>query len=202
MRVTALHCATLVGCASAASVRGSLSIPSGFDGSVVLNSQASTLEALVDASGHFAFHEVPKGGYLLEVYDTQRAWPTAWVRVHDDDAVDATLTHTKRALGSHPTLEPLLDKLEFFEKVEGFKLSSIFMNPMVLMMGVMLLLMFIMPRMMANMDPEELAAMQESMKTQGIAGMLSDPQLQKVVDKADERSRSEERGGASGKTKK
>ena len=103
MRVTALLC---VGCASAASVRGSLSIPSGFDGSVVLNSQASTLEALVDASGRFAFHEVPKGGYLLEVYDTQRAWPTAWVRVHDDDAVDSKSQRFARPVEVHLHLVP------------------------------------------------------------------------------------------------
>ena len=52
-------------------------------------------------------------------------------------------------------------KPTFFEKREGFKVSGMLMNPMVIMMGVTMLLMVVFPKMMANMDPEQLKEVQQ-----------------------------------------
>lgn len=84
----------------------------------------------------------------------------------------ALLSHSRQPLPFPLPLEPLVTKQTFFEKREGFQWSSYLMNPMVLMMGVSLLLMVVFPKMMANMDPEQLAEMKEMQKG-GITGMLS-----------------------------
>merc|ERR1711935_1214457 len=54
---------------------------------------------------------------------------------------------------------PVLVKPKWFEVRPPFQWTSMLMNPMVMMMGVTLLIMFAMPKMMANMDPEQLEEM-------------------------------------------
>ena len=63
-------------------------------------------------------------------------------------------------------------KLTFFEKREGFNWSGMLMNPMVLMMGFTLLIMVVFPKMMENMDPEQLKEMQKG----GVMEMLANPE--------------------------
>lgn len=43
-----------------------------------------------------------------------------------------------------------------FEKKEGMKMGGMFKSPMTIMMIVSFGLMFLLPKMMANMDPEQL----------------------------------------------
>merc|ERR1712032_89062 len=83
------------------------------------------------------------------------------------------MTHNKLPLPVPLPLEPLVANLNFFEKREGFKISSILMNPMALMMGVTLVIMLVMPKMMANMDPEQLKEMQQG----GLADMFNPEKL-------------------------
>jgi len=47
------------------------------------------------------------------------------------------------------------------------------MNPMVIMMGVTVLIMFVFPKMMANMDPDQLKEMQQMQSSMG-SGSLAD----------------------------
>ena len=77
--------------------------------------------------------------------------------------------------GRQDSEEPLVAKPVFFEKREGFKIGSILMNPMAIMMGVTLLIMAVMPKMMANMDPEQLKEMQQMQG--GIAEILNPEKL-------------------------
>ena len=111
------------------------------------------------------------------MYDTQRVWPTVRVDVSAKTAgkLRALVTHNRLPLPLPLPLEPLVAKPVFFEKREGFKVGSILMNPMAIMMGVTLLIMLVMPKMMANMDPEQLKEMQEMQG--GIADMLNPEKL-------------------------
>jgi len=84
----------------------------------------------------------------------------------------ALLTHSRQPLPFPLPLEPLVAKPTFFEKREGFNWGGMLMNPMVIMMGVTVMIMFVMPKMMANMDPEQLKEMQE-MQSGGLAAMLN-----------------------------
>lgn len=114
-------------------------------------------------------HQVPEGSFLLEVYDTQRSWPSVRVEVGQAlyGGASAVLVHKKQQLQLPMQLKPLLANPEFFEKRQGFQWSSIFMNPMMIMMAVTGVIMFVLPKMMANIDPEELKKMQDMQATQG-----------------------------------
>ena len=142
---------------------------------VVLNAGAYVCVPRQD--GSFVFHAIPPGSYLLEVYDTQRVWPTVRVDVSAKTAgkLRALVTHNRLPLPLPLPLEPLVTKPVFFEKREGFKIGSILMNPMAIMMGVTLLIMAVMPKMMANMDPEQLKEMQQMQG--GIADILNPEKL-------------------------
>lgn len=137
---------------------------------VVLNGGAYS--AIPRQDGSFKLHAVPPGTYLLEVMDTQSVWPTVRLDVSASapGKARALLTHSRQPLPFPLPLEPLVAKPTFFEKREGFNWSSMLMNPMVLMMGVTVLIMVVFPKMMSNMDPEQLKEMQQMQG--GLADML------------------------------
>jgi hypothetical protein len=112
------------------------------------------------------------------VLDAQSLWPTVRVEVSTTGKMRAQLSHTRMALQPPLLLEPLVAKPTFFEKREGFKWSSMLMNPMVIMMNFTVMIMFVMPKMMANMDPEQLKEMQEMQKG-GMMEMLTNPEKAK-----------------------
>mmetsp|Transcript_37525 Transcript_37525/g.65937 ORF Transcript_37525/g.65937 Transcript_37525/m.65937 type:complete len:102 (-) Transcript_37525:24-329(-) len=80
----------------------------------------------------------------------------------------------------------------FFEKREGFQWSSLLMNPMAIMMGVTLLIMVVFPKMMANMDPEQLKEMQQMQG--GIADMLNPEKLKEKQQQQLKEKRKDRRG--------
>ena len=85
----------------------------------------------------------------------------------------ALMTHNRLPLPFPIPIEPLVANPVFFEKREGFNWSGMLMNPMVLMMGVTVLIMFVFPKMMQNMDPEQLKEMQSG----GLADLLNPEKL-------------------------
>jgi hypothetical protein len=179
---------------------------SSFEGTLVV--EGSLMDTLVVLSGgaysamprqdgSFVFHSVAAGTYLLEVYDTQRTWPTVRIEVPAGGGVLATQTHDRKQMLLPIKLEPVLSKPQFFEKREGFKWSSLLMNPMMLMMLFTGGIMFVMPKMMANMDPEELKKMQEMQSQQSQLGWQDLFNPDKLKDKLDEK----ETGGKKKKIK-
>lgn len=138
--------------------------------------------AMPRQDGSFKLHHVAPGQYLLEVQDTQSVWPT--VRLDVSAAASgkarALLMHTRQPLPFPLPLEPLVAKPVFFEKREGFNWSQMLMNPMVLMMGVTVLIMFVMPKMMQSMDPEQLKEMQ-SMQG-GFSDLLNPDKLKEKME--------------------
>eukprot|EP00980_Cylindrotheca_fusiformis_P011647 scaffold2751_cov131-Cylindrotheca_fusiformis.AAC.14 len=57
-------------------------------------------------------------------------------------------------------------KYQYFEQRRGFSPFSMLKNPMVMMMIFSGVMMFVMPKMMEGMDPEEKAAMRKQMEAQ------------------------------------
>ena len=113
--------------------------------------------------------------------DTQSVWPTVRLDVSatSPGKARALLSHSRQPLPFPLPLEPLVAKPTFFEKREGFQWSSMFANPMMIMMVVTVGIMFVMPKMMANMDPEALKEMQEMQG--GMADFLNpDKQKEKL----------------------
>lgn len=119
--------------------------------------------AIPHQDGTFVFHSVPPGSYLLEVFDTQRIWPTVKIDVSAKQAgkLRALMTHNRLPLPLPLPIEPLVGAPSFFEKREGFKISSMLMNPMVIMMILTMFIMMAMPKMMQGLDEEQLKEMQE-----------------------------------------
>lgn len=66
----------------------------------------------------------------------------------------------------HPFLLQTHGSYEYFEKKPGFTIMSILSNPMILMGVVMVGMMFLMPKMMDNLDPEEKERMRKQMEMQ------------------------------------
>ncbi|KAJ4850009.1 hypothetical protein Tsubulata_016245 [Turnera subulata] len=80
--------------------------------------------------------------------------------------VQAALTETRRGL-SELVLEPLREE-QYYEIREPFSIMSVVKSPMGLMMGFMLVVVFLMPKLVENMDPEEMRRAQEEMRNQGL----------------------------------
>ncbi|KAL2926516.1 ER membrane protein complex subunit 7-like protein [Bienertia sinuspersici] len=93
------------------------------------------------------------------------------VSARNPGKVQAALTETRRGL-TELTLVPLREEY-YYEKREPFSLLSLVKSPMGLMVGFMLIVVFVMPKLMENMDPEEMRQAQEQMRSQGgLASLL------------------------------
>ncbi|KAH0865669.1 hypothetical protein HID58_082880, partial [Brassica napus] len=85
--------------------------------------------------------------------------------------VHATLTETRRSL-TELVLEPLREE-QYYEIREPFSILSIVKSPMGLMVGFMVVVVFLMPKLMENIDPEEMKQAQEEMRRQGVPSLSS-----------------------------
>ncbi|KAJ6354686.1 hypothetical protein OIU77_005315 [Salix suchowensis] len=128
---------------------------------------------LLRPDGYFSFHDVPAGTHLMEVDAIGYFFSPVRVDVSArfPGKVQATLTEKRRSL-SEMVLEPLKEE-QYYEIREPFSVMSVVKSPMGLMMGFMVLVMFVMPKLMENMDPEEMKRAQEEMRNQGVPSLAS-----------------------------
>ncbi|KAM0006122.1 putative ER membrane protein complex subunit 7 [Helianthus debilis subsp. tardiflorus] len=56
---------------------------------------------------------------------------------------------------------------------EPFNIMSIVKSPMGLMIGFMVVVVFLMPKLVENMDPEEIRKAQEEMRNQGVPSLAN-----------------------------
>ncbi|KAI3982122.1 hypothetical protein MKX01_019028 [Papaver californicum] len=127
---------------------------------VMLNGGQRT--SFLRPDGYFAFHNVPAGTHLIEVASVGFFFSPVRVDVsaRNPGKVQAALTETRRGL-TELVLEPLKEE-HYYEIREPFNVMSLLKSPMGLMMGFMVVVVFLMPKLMENMDPEELKRAQES----------------------------------------
>ncbi|OAY27414.1 ER membrane protein complex subunit 7 homolog [Manihot esculenta] len=123
--------------------------------------------------GYFSFYNVPAGTHLIEVAAIGYFFSPVRVDVSArfPGKVQAALTENRRGL-SELVLEPLSDE-QYYETREPFSIMSVVKSPMGLMVGFMLVVMFLMPKLMENMDPEEMRRAQEEMRQQGVPSLAS-----------------------------
>ncbi|CAL0327193.1 unnamed protein product [Lupinus luteus] len=123
--------------------------------------------------GYFSFHNVPAGTHLIEVAALGYLFSPVRVDVsaRNPGKIQAALTETRRGL-SEFVLEPLKGE-QYYEIREPFSIMSIVKSPMGLMMGFMLIVVFLMPKLMENIDPEEMKRAQEEMRNQGVPSLAS-----------------------------
>ncbi|KAG2691447.1 hypothetical protein I3843_08G010000 [Carya illinoinensis] len=123
--------------------------------------------------GYFSFHNVPAGTHLIEVDAIGYFFSPVRVDVsaRNPGKVQATLTENRRGL-NELVLEPLREE-QYYEIREPFSIMSLVKSPMGLMMGFMVVVMFLMPKLMENMDPEEMRRAQEEMRSQGVPSLAN-----------------------------
>ncbi|OAY53647.1 ER membrane protein complex subunit 7 homolog [Manihot esculenta] len=123
--------------------------------------------------GYFSFNNVPAGTHLIEVAAVGYFFSPVRVDVSArfQGKIQAALTENRRGL-SELVLEPLRDE-QYYEIREPFSIMSVVKSPMGLMMGFMLVVMFVMPKLVENMDPEEIRRAQEEMRQQGVPSLAN-----------------------------
>nr|AGT15918.1 hypothetical protein SHCRBa_179_G22_R_40 [Saccharum hybrid cultivar R570]AGT16392.1 hypothetical protein SHCRBa_181_K17_R_20 [Saccharum hybrid cultivar R570] len=140
---------------------------------VILNGGQRVTFARPD--GYFAFHNVPAGTHLIEVSSIGYFFSPVRVDIsaRNPGYIQAALTETRRVL-NELVLEPLKEE-QYYEVREPFSVLSLLKSPMGLMVGFMVLMVFVMPKLMENIDPEEMKQAQEQMRNNPVSfsGLLS-----------------------------
>ncbi|KAK3130916.1 hypothetical protein QOZ80_6BG0499610 [Eleusine coracana subsp. coracana] len=140
---------------------------------VILNGGQRVTFARPD--GYFAFHNVPAGTHLIEVSSVGYFFSPVRVDIsaRNPGYIQAALTETRRVL-NELVLEPLKEE-QYYEIREPFSIMSLLKSPMGLMVGFMVIMVFVMPKMMENIDPEEMRQAQEQMRNSPVSfsGLLA-----------------------------
>ncbi|XP_042470277.1 ER membrane protein complex subunit 7 homolog [Zingiber officinale] len=133
---------------------------------VILNGGQSI--TFTRADGYFSFHNVPAGTHLIEVAALGYFFSPVRVDIsaRNPGNIHAALTENRRVL-HELILEPLREE-HYYEIREPFSIWSVVKSPMGLMLGFTLLVIFVMPKLMDSIDPEEMKRAQEEMRAQGI----------------------------------
>nr|KJB06384.1 hypothetical protein B456_001G035100 [Gossypium raimondii] len=159
-------------------INGRVKIPQGFalpgktsNVKVILN--GGQIVTYLRPDGYFSFQNIPAGTHLIEVAAIGYFFSPVRVDVsaRNPGKVQAALTENRRGL-SELVLEPLRDE-QYYEIREPFSIMSVVKSPMGLMVGFMLVVVFLMPKLVENMDPEEMRRAQEEMRNQGVPSLAS-----------------------------
>ncbi|KAL5988069.1 hypothetical protein ACLOJK_035832 [Asimina triloba] len=123
--------------------------------------------------GYFSFHNVPAGTHLIEVSVTGYFFSPVRIDVsaRNHGKIQAALTENRKGL-NELVLEPLREE-QYYEIREPFSIMSLVKSPMGLMLGFMLIVVFLMPKLMESMDPEEMRRAQEEMRSQGVPSIAN-----------------------------
>jgi hypothetical protein len=115
----------------------------------------------VRQDGRFVLFGVEKGTYFMEIVDPNFYYKPLVIEVTDRgvDVYDGVPGQVRGKKTDHPiSLKP--DRpIAWFDKREPFSVMKLLYNPMVLMTGVTLLIVFLAPKM--QLDPEQMKEMRE-----------------------------------------
>ncbi|KAI9260538.1 hypothetical protein BDA99DRAFT_512410 [Phascolomyces articulosus] len=134
---------------------------------VSLNGDAYS--TLVKANGQFEITDVDTGSYMLEVHAIDYVFPRLRLDIDKEQGITrASYTGYGASFESrgYSVDQPLELRAKapaiYFVERKGFNVLAMFKNPMFLMIGFSALMMFVLPKLMANMDPEALKEMSQS----------------------------------------
>jgi len=122
--------------------------------------------ALTSIDGSFRFYDIPSGIYSLDVLDTRFLYSQLKLKVTAEDSTVTVVEYkypgAKRNTAEYPIELKPHSRIGYFQKREGFSIWKMIMgNPTMIMMAFMMGMIFFVPQMMKNMDPEQLKEMQE-----------------------------------------
>ena len=176
-RIAALAVATLLllgTClASAGAIKGRVDVGEIPGANLVVKCGADK-QAFVRKDGSFVIRDVEAGVHEVSVVDSLRFFSRSLVEVDDEGKVTRIVevqppTQPNQGPVRREVKSLLLKPLgvvDYFEKRQQMSIMSFFMNPMMIMMVFTLGVGMLMPKLMENLDPEELKQMQEQMAQQ------------------------------------
>jgi hypothetical protein len=121
--------------------------------------------------GTFAFYNVPPGVHLVDVHSHTLMFSQIKIQLLEDSmAAPKCIEYAYPGANKQPISHPLVltahARYEYFETRPGFSVFSLLRNPMLLMMLFSVGLMYVMPKLMENLEPEEQERMRASMEMQ------------------------------------
>jgi len=144
-------------------------------------------EAHLKRDGSFSIKKVPSGVYIFEIASNEYAFDRYWIDVNADAKVVRASKWTpgtqyeasSKFAAQYPLVLIPLGKYGYFTPREKFNWLSMIQNPMVLMPLLALGAMYVMPKMMEGLDPEELKEVQERQQRLlgGMTGANGGPQV-------------------------
>ncbi|XP_019249020.1 PREDICTED: ER membrane protein complex subunit 7 homolog isoform X2 [Nicotiana attenuata] len=132
-----------------------------------LSAKASNVKVILNGGQRVTFLR-PDGYFSLSLSGFQ---VRVDVSARNPGKVQAALTENRRSL-IELVLEPLSEE-QYYEIKEPFSIMSLVKTPVGLMIGFTLFVMFLMPKLAENMDPEEIRRTQEEMRNQGVPTLSS-----------------------------
>lgn len=162
--------------AAATSIEGKLEIPETASNKYLepLNSTLITLNdgefiTYSTSTNGFAFHNVPPGVHVLDVHSNKYQFSQVKVQIIEGEepkCIEYIYPGAAKRPISHPLTLYTNAEFKYFQKRPSFSFFAMFKNPMVLMMVVGVGMMFVMPQMMGNLDPEQKEQMKKQMEMQ------------------------------------
>jgi ER membrane protein complex subunit 7 len=121
--------------------------------------------------GSFVFYNVPPGIHLLDVHSHHLHFSQIKVQLLPDamdspKCIEYPFPGATKVVIQHPIHLKAHAKYEYFQPKQGFSPAALLKNPMMLMMLLSIGMMFLMPKMMENLEPEERERMQKQMAAQ------------------------------------
>lgn len=167
----------IIGCLSSAAaktIEGRLQFPDSaafnITSRIVLNHGELSTHSRAD--GSFALYNVPSGIHVLDVHSSVYHFPQIKIQLLEEDesaepkCLEYLYPGAKKKFAKYPLVLIAMAKFEYFEPRRPFSMLSLLKNPMFLMMLVSVGLMFMMPKMMEGLDPEEREQMKKQMELQ------------------------------------
>jgi ER membrane protein complex subunit 7 len=121
--------------------------------------------------GSFIIYNVGPGIHQLDIQNAAFHFPQIKVQLLEESmTTPKCLEYAYPGATKNPVPYPLVltpyAAFNYFEQRKGFSIFVILKNPMFLMMGFSALMMFFMPKMMENLEPEEKERMMQQMEMQ------------------------------------
>lgn len=121
--------------------------------------------------GTFAIRNVPPGIHVLDIQSTVYHFSQIKIQFLPDEmsnprCIEYLYPGAKKNAVPHPLTLTALATYSYFEPRRGFSIFDLLKNPMIIMMAFSAGLMFLMPKMMEGLDPEEKERMKQQMEMQ------------------------------------
>eukprot|EP00794_Sanderia_malayensis_P018303 gene18303-20126_t len=121
----------------------------------------------LSSDGSFVVNLIPPGSHVVEISSPNYIFEKVRVDITKGGKIRARRANFIQPNSVHVIPYPLRfhasSQAPFFEAREVWKITDMLLNPMVLMMVLPLLFLFVMPKLLANADPETQKEMQSPM---------------------------------------